>query len=548
LVEFVHVNTPRIKTWRGLRRCLIGLFYTEELWRGRRAWENCRTAMEARGIKVDWANYIPPPVPADENVFGVPEMQRWFGDGLNNELSKILARPDGGHIGRMVVAELTLGPPDAAPPAGATVLAWGDFEAKSKTAGLITDAVGPVVMTPTGEDFILREPKKIRPTKIFLQCQSGLTEKQLLSFLPRPIANTILPDTENIRLEPAGSRTYQVTMDAPVTVAQFLKWNESLEPTYALIRRALQRPYAHIPGDYSNPLNRPVMNFVEVRFLAQRVTAMAQCHLLAGQPDAALRDLTLLQGLSRMLEDHQPVTLAPAMIDGAMNELYALPVADGIRWRAWRDPQLLALEEQQKQVNLQLVVQKAFETEQARAAWTLDITSPAFNLRNSLAIGLFPRGWVFQNMVDADNLLTNYMAIQDSSRQIYFPDKCEACLRQTDSLFSHWSPFTYIARLAAPNYSGASQRTARDQTAVNETLVACALERHRLARGEYPETLDALVPQFIDPLPHDVIGGEPLHYRRATDGTFVLYSIGWNAVDDGGVRSDVMTNGDWVWP
>ena len=72
------------------------------------------------------------------------------------------------------------------------------------------------------------------------------------------------------------------------------------------------------------------------------------------------------------------------------------------------------------------------------------------------------------------------------------------------------------------------------QASIDLARVACALERYRLAHGEYPETLDALTPQFIEKLPHDIINGQPLHYRRTDDGKFVLYSVGWNEKDDGG--------------
>ena len=41
----------------------------------------------------------------------------------------------------------------------------------------------------------------------------------------------------------------------------------------------------------------------------------------------------------------------------------------------------------------------------------------------------------------------------------------------------------------------------------NEAQIVCALERYRLAHGEYPGTLDALSPQFIEKIPHDIIGG-----------------------------------------
>jgi hypothetical protein len=92
-----------------------------------------------------------------------------------------------------------------------------------------------------------------------------------------------------------------------------------------------------------------------------------------------------------------------------------------------------------------------------------------------------------------------------------------------------------------------------DQMRVNEAQIACALERYHLAKGEYPEALDALVPQFIEMLPHDIINGEPLKYRRTAEGSFLLYSVGWNETDDGGQAvahpelAENLKMRDWVW-
>ena len=96
------------------------------------------------------------------------------------------------------------------------------------------------------------------------------------------------------------------------------------------------------------------------------------------------------------------------------------------------------------------------------------------------------------------------------------------------------TPFNFLAAMALPNFVKATQTTARNQTLANEAFIACGLERYRLAQGEYPETLEALVPQFAEKLPHDIIGGQPLKYHRAANGGFVLYSVGWNEKDDGG--------------
>jgi hypothetical protein len=66
-------------------------------------------------------------------------------------------------------------------------------------------------------------------------------------------------------------------------------------------------------------------------------------------------------------------------------------------------------------------------------------------------------------------------------------------------------------------------------------------------KGQYPESLEALVPQYAEKLPHDIIGGQPLHYHRTADGHFVLYSVGWDGKDDGGLAGKAVEEGDWVW-
>ena len=113
---------------------------------------------------------------------------------------------------------------------------------------------------------------------------------------------------------------------------------------------------------------------------------------------------------------------------------------------------------------------------------------------------------------------------------------------------NHVTPFNVWARIAIANFTKAWQTTAHNQTLVNEGQIACALERYHLAHGDYPETLDALVPQFIEKLPHDIIGGQPLHYRRSEGGKFLLYSVGWNETDDGGQDGgNDFAKADWVW-
>jgi hypothetical protein len=94
------------------------------------------------------------------------------------------------------------------------------------------------------------------------------------------------------------------------------------------------------------------------------------------------------------------------------------------------------------------------------------------------------------------------------------------------------------------------RRSAFAQCGRDMTLLACAIERHRLARGSIPERLEDLVPDFVDFIPLDVFTGEPPQYRPTGSRGYVLYSVGWNEVDDGGKLAKAgfdSKEGDWVW-
>jgi len=66
-------------------------------------------------------------------------------------------------------------------------------------------------------------------------------------------------------------------------------------------------------------------------------------------------------------------------------------------------------------------------------------------------------------------------------------------------------------------------------------ITAIALERYRQKLGSYPQTLAELEPDFLKNVPVDFMDGQPLRYRLTADGHFLLYSIGLDCVDNGGI-------------
>ncbi len=165
---------------------------------------------------------------------------------------------------------------------------------------------------------------------------------------------------------------------------------------------------------------------------------------------------------------------------------------------------------------------------------------------------LIPSGWVYQNELQSSKfILEQFVPIADARQQTISPplvkeaDESLRTMRRT--------PYTILCRMFLPALGNCPRRFAFAQATVNLARTAGALERYRLAHGKYPATLDALAPQFIAKLPRDPIGGQPLHYRVTGDGQFILYSVGWNETDDGGIVSLTdrgfvdLDKGDWVW-
>ena len=119
-----------------------------------------------------------------------------------------------------------------------------------------------------------------------------------------------------------------------------------------------------------------------------------------------------------------------------------------------------------------------------------------------------------------------------------------------------YSPFTYLIR-HNPWPDSIITSVASAQNCFVLAGTACAIERYRLVRGEYPRTLEELVPRFLKSVPADVIDGNPLRYGRGSGGGFRLYSVGLNGADDQGALPGptpgssfpwTSKEGDWAWP
>ena len=151
---------------------------------------------------------------------------------------------------------------------------------------------------------------------------------------------------------------------------------------------------------------------------------------------------------------------------------------------------------------------------------------------------LQPRSWHF------DNCIQLYQAGQDAIQKV---DVAGARVRM-DMDWGDLEGLTLDSEteslLQQPYWAGASPViVVFAQTAVNQGIIACALERYRLAHGHYPETLEHLIPEYLSAIPSDVVRGRPMIYENDGDGKFTLRSVGPNQTND----RNKPGSDDWLW-
>ena len=83
-----------------------------------------------------------------------------------------------------------------------------------------------------------------------------------------------------------------------------------------------------------------------------------------------------------------------------------------------------------------------------------------------------------------------------------------------------------MSRMLVPGVTRMFEKTIQVQVRNEQIIGACALERFFLAKHQYPETMDMLIPAYLEKPPKDPFTGSPMKYRRDADNAYTLYSIG----------------------
>jgi hypothetical protein len=334
------------------------------------------------------------------------------------------------------------------------------------------------------------------------------------------------------------------------------------------LRQAATLPCSRFPLNYdSKPPTAILLTHLAALKACSRVLQLrAVAELQNGQSDKALADVKLLLRLIDSIRT-EPFLISH-LVRIAMLNITVQPVWEGLEDHKWSDAQLVELNHELAKLDFLADYEFSMRGERALSMASIEYLRRTRNFSGlsdegnttpgvvQAAYHIIPSSVFYGNeLVVARAHQEWLLPVADVGRHTVSPELTRLAVTNIDGLRAHWSPNNILASMLLPALERTTQKFAYAQCWVDMARVACALQRYRLAQGEYPETLDVLSPKFIETVPHDVIGGQPLKYHRTDNGRFALYSVGWNGTDDGGAvvfRSPLLltidfNKGDWVW-
>ena len=375
----------------------------------------------------------------------------------------------------------------------------------------------------------------------------------------------------------AIERASHAELDPPEQAKAALAVLEELKiygPVLAELRAASQHPRVRYPVEYKvdDPFAILLPHLAKIKGLLQELRLQSSAELAAGQTSQAFTDVRVMLWLCDSLESES--FLISQLVRIAGQQITTQPIWEGLARHQWSEAQLKELQERFLRVNFAGSMSHSMDGERAGGVAVMQSTIRRNNLGEMLgnltaesetpvaskttrqiAGWITPRGWLYFEMVNHSILMDGLVANGwDAETGVFHPlalDENEKRLQsQMSGGFSAVWHHHVLARLLIPALTKASRRFSRAQATANQAALACALERYHLSHGAYPESLAQLVPQYLAKIPNQAISTEVMRYVRTGD-RFILYSVGWDGVDDNGAfavaKEGEPEKGDWVW-
>ena len=332
------------------------------------------------------------------------------------------------------------------------------------------------------------------------------------------------------------------------------------------VTEAARRPRAQYDLRYADGPNALLPHLAIHKSMAGKLRTRSAARVAAGDTAGAAEDIDTILRLAELTGEDP--TLIGYLVRVAIQSSAFSAFWDGTSQHAWSDAQLAAFQQRFEGLKQRDSLVKAFRGERLFGKTTFELmregrldpdTLGAMEddgSGHSFGWGLIPRAWLLQNQAYHSKVLDQVVGkLQrcDPERGIAAKGSIWETERVEQTVFNtanrRFHPYRIFTHLLLPSLVKVHAKADRSLTTSRLAITVAGLERHRLATGRYPKSLDDLVPRWVPSVPLDPMDGQPLRYRINADGTFTLYGVGPNHTDDQGVfESNQRQDLDWVWP
>jgi hypothetical protein len=326
----------------------------------------------------------------------------------------------------------------------------------------------------------------------------------------------------------------------------------------AELRLAMQQP-APNAGFRTSYFESPTP-YIAVKNAAIWLASKALWDLHENRPAEALASIQAIAGLADLHREES--SLVSQMTRAASADLGLRLTWEALQTSAWDDEQLQLLQQCWVAFDFLEMAEKGLEGERCMGRETVKKMQddPATKER-------FSKSYYGTNFLD-DDLLFQLRHIQGYVEQTRTLRSSRSWREVSDSLDqlnaqmhaltnSPQQRLRYMMTLiSTPNYKRAVLKSVQLETQRHLAITAIALKRYKHKHGQFPPSLDGLVPNFLPAVPRDCMNGQLLHYQFKDKDTFILYSVGEDGKDDDGDSGPAKPNGkagfwegrDAVWP
>ncbi|MGI9242003.1 MAG: hypothetical protein ACR2RV_14465 [Verrucomicrobiales bacterium] len=312
---------------------------------------------------------------------------------------------------------------------------------------------------------------------------------------------------------------------------------------------AILLPLASSLHDPSTPLITEAMpQFQTLLALAKGLNLFAVSALRSDHPGEAADALNSMFRLAEASTADGKQLIAH-LVAIAIRTIATESIWEGIQTKAWTSDQLLGLQTEIESARPRKDFTDSMRVELLLMLDVLDRISgggPGMELLHAEAAP-FPQfilaPWIDHNRAA---LMANYVDgyIEPMKQDLPYPQVGEIAEAMNQRLRNRsvWNLRSFISSVAVPALVGAVKKTAEHETTLTQAALACALERYFIDHATYPDSLQALVPDFVEALPRDPMNHQPMRYRRIDGGRYQLHSVGWDGRDNGGNEGDITWN------